>query len=145
MRTILPAASWWWIAMVLALVLSPQPVRVDGPAEPTPWWHRHDVAGRLALTVDQLHALDAAFEWQRAERLADARLQKTLERRLDLALQRGESDEEILGISDRLQQVRKIRNVRRTLMLCRMYRVLTPDQRTVLVSLGPRAPRFRID
>ncbi len=52
-------------------------------------------------------------------------------------------DEQARSVVDRLSAIDKERNVARVLMLIRMYRVLTPSQRTKLEHLTAQVPKGR--
>jgi Spy/CpxP family protein refolding chaperone len=50
------------------------------------------------------------------------------------------SEAETLRLAEKVESVRARRNVARTMMLVRMFRVLTPAQRRALDSMAPRRP-----
>lgn len=54
------------------------------------------------------------------------------------------AEEDVHGVVDRLVALDKERNVARVLMLIRMYRVLTPSQRTKLEHLSAEASEDRL-
>jgi Spy/CpxP family protein refolding chaperone len=43
-------------------------------------------------------------------------------------------------VAERVNAVERDRNVARTLLLFRMYRLLTPEQRRLIAEVGQRAP-----
>ena len=76
------------------------------------------------------------------ERLALRRELDRLDSQLQQLIERGEDDDVVVErFSARVEEVRARRNVRRTLILLEMYRILTPGQRLGLSSLRAAAPR----
>jgi len=85
---------------------------------------------QLRLTTEQIAAIDRIFHANVSERRRLARHQEALEAQLAAALLEGNSDESaISSLAERVVRARARRNVSRTLLLLRMYRVLTVEQR----------------
>jgi Spy/CpxP family protein refolding chaperone len=126
-------------ACVLALDMArPVTVHADDLTR-SRWWLNPAVQHDLELTMAQVQALQRTFEQRLPERLALRRELDRLDSELQRLLERGDDDEEVVErFSARVEQVRAQRNVRRTLILLEMYRILTPAQRLDLSRL--RAP-----
>jgi len=123
-------------------------VLVLGMAFPTPvdgadqtrsrWWLNPVVQQELGLTKTQVQALQRTFERGLPERVALRRDLDRLDAQLQRLIERGEDDGLVERFSARVEEVRARRNVRRTLILLEMYRILTPAQRLAFSRL--RAP-----
>ena len=102
-----------------------------------PWWRNPKIQQELLLTDGQILQLEQIFQQQLTPRIA---LQRDLER-LDLgvqrALDRGEPDDAAaMQAIERAEQVRMQQNIRRVLMLLAMSKVLMPEQRAKLSTMG---------
>jgi Spy/CpxP family protein refolding chaperone len=123
-------------------------VLVLGMAFPTPvdgadqtrsrWWLNPVVQQELGLTKTQVQALQRTFERGLPERVALRRDLDRLDAQLQRLIERGEDDGLVERFSARVEEVRARRNVRRTLILLEMYRILTPAQRLAFSRM--RAP-----
>lgn len=116
------------------LVLSGASATYGGSPEAM-WWRSPSVQSTISLTADQVARLEAIHrDTLPARRRLRDRLTE-LQRRLDRVLAEGRYDGEhgrlLIG---QVFEAEKQRNIARTLMLLRMYRVLTPDQRVKLAS-----------
>ena len=116
------------------------PAPVQGGDQPrTRWWLNSGVQQELGLTKVQVQELQRIFERGLAERVTLRRELDRLDSQLQRLLERGEEDDGVVErFSARVEAVRARRNVRRTLILLEMYRILTPAQRLALSRL--RAP-----
>jgi Spy/CpxP family protein refolding chaperone len=103
----------------------------QGPQAPrSKWWHQADVQRALRLTPAQVRSLESAFQETFPQRRALGRELETMDRTLQSAILSGDVDDATLArLSARTERVRAKRYVARTLMLVKMYRVLTPEQR----------------
>jgi Spy/CpxP family protein refolding chaperone len=102
-------------------------------ADRSPWWSSPSVQQSLQLTTAQIAKLGEIFQSNLPERRLLTREQERLEAQLAAILLDGVSDQEtVFRLVDRVVQAHARRNISRTLMLVRMYRVLTPEQRTRL-------------
>jgi Spy/CpxP family protein refolding chaperone len=122
------------LCIVVMIATAPQLV-----AQRFRWWQDQDVQRALALSRRQVGALEHEFaqglDQRRALREELVRADDEVER----ALARGDlSDEAAMVLIERAETLRYRRNVARTLMLARMYRLLTPVQRAELTRLLPR-------
>jgi Spy/CpxP family protein refolding chaperone len=110
------------------------------------WWLDPGVQRELALTEGQVQALQRTFERDLPARRALRRELNRLDSKLQQLLERAVDDDNVIErFSARVEQVRAKRNVRRTLILLEMYKVLTPAQRVALSRLqtsgiGPAVP-----
>ena len=83
------------------------------------WWQDPAIQQELALTAEQVRTLGKAL----------ARLERSLQH----AIAAADLDDEGLGHAvDEVEAMRAKRNTTRTLMLYRMYRTLSPEQRQQL-------------
>lgn len=114
-----------------------------GPPPADPWWRSPSIRSAIALTPDQVARLDEVY---RESLPARRQLRKQLDDqhdRLEHALADGRWDDtQGRLLIEQVFEAEKQRNIARTLMLVRMYRVLTSDQRVRLANLGvqPFAP-----
>lgn len=131
MRTWVHQASSSVLALVLvgsALLCVPGGVSAQG----FKWWNDETVQRRLGLSPDQSRRIDEVFqaalpELQRGKQQLDAAEQE-LARLADTA----DNDAIIAPHVDRVESARATLNRTRTLMLLRMRRVLTAEQRLQL-------------
>ena len=111
---------------------------------PKPWWKNDKEKAELRLAEDQAARVDSIFqEWWPKLRGSYEELNKR-EAQLD-ALIKGDDTTEV-DVVNQLRQVAQARaemNKNRTLMLYRMYRVLSPEQRVKLEDIRKRHERDR--
>jgi Spy/CpxP family protein refolding chaperone len=105
------------------------------------WWQAPDVQRELHLTMQQVSAIEHVFQETLPERRT---LRENLDR-LDAELQHlldapDVDDAVIFDLIDRVEDARARRNVARTVLLLRMRRCLTPEQRAQLDRLKLAAP-----
>lgn len=126
-------------ACVLVLdVAGPSPVHA-GDQSRSRWWLDPLVQRQLALTKAQVDALQRTFAQGLPERLTLRRELDRLDSQLQAILERGDADDRsVERFIARVEKLRARRNVRRTMILLDMYRILTPPQRLALSKL--RAP-----
>ena len=117
-----------------------RPLSVSGGEQPrSRWWLTPAVQQELGLTKVQVQALQRTFERGLPERVALRRELDRLDGQLQRLLERGEEDDGLVErLSAHVEEVRARRNVRRTLILLEMYRILTPAQRLAFSRM--RAP-----
>ena len=106
------------------------------------WWRDADIQQELQLTPGQITDIERAQQ----ESLEGRRsLRQELERadaEMARALERGDLDDATaLELVTRVETIRMRSNVARSLVLARMYRVLSPEQRRLLSALRERAVR----
>jgi Spy/CpxP family protein refolding chaperone len=105
-----------------------------GVQSPRPkWWQQEEVQRALRLTPTQIESLDSAFQHTLPERRALGRELESMDRTLQSAILAGDVDDvTVARLSAQIERVRAEQYVARTLMLVKMYRVLTPEQRSRL-------------
>ena len=95
------------------------------------WWRNESIVKDLGLTTDQSARINAIFETTMPELRQDREELERLEAKLSRMIQDERMDEAILARQiDRVETARANGNKTRSLMLTRMYRVLTKEQRT---------------
>ena len=111
---------------------------------PKPWWKDEREKAELRLGEDQAARVDAIFqEWWPKLRASYEELNRR-EGRLDQLIRGNDTSEaDIIRHLDQVKQARGEVNKNRTLMLYRMYRVLSPDQRVKLEEIRKRHERSR--
>ena len=103
------------------------------------WWQSEVVQTEVRLTPQQVlaieHVYQATLPERRALRLELDRLEAKLQRLLD----RGEPAEHTADVLiDQVEAARARRNVARAMMLFRIRRMLTPEQRSALAREAAR-------
>jgi Spy/CpxP family protein refolding chaperone len=128
-----PLAAVRWLLLVLLLGLIGVPVCAQG----LEWWRNGDVQRQLRLTPGQTDTIDRLVAGTLPKRRA---LRSSLDR-LEAALEQaiGRDDEpEALALIPKVEAARAARNRERTLLLLRIYRVLTVEQRRELSRIQAR-------
>jgi Spy/CpxP family protein refolding chaperone len=132
------------IAVVAMVWVSLHPTPCSAAAR-MKWWRSEVAVARLGLTPAQVERIDAIFEETKPDRL---RLQAALDD-LESALARAIDDGQDARAEDlvpRVESARMAHNTARTMMLIRMFRVLTREQRAKLNDIrdliggSPAAP-----
>ena len=111
----------------------------QGPLRSFRWWLDTAVQRELALTRAQVAALQVEYDrtLDRRRRLRRALDEASAE--LRRALNRGDlSDDAAVALIDRVEEIRRRRNVARMRLLVAMYFRLTPDQRARLPGILER-------
>lgn len=103
------------------------------------WWHNDAIRGELELTRSQVDTIDTLFVSTLEERHALRRELDRHEEYVEQLLARGDIDDtQAIEAITRLEATRARRNAARTVMLFRMYRVLSTEQRRALKRLTDR-------
>jgi Spy/CpxP family protein refolding chaperone len=98
---------------------------------PRGWWRNESIVRDLGLTAEQTARLNAIFETTMPELRQDREELERLEAKLSRMILDERMDEASLAVQiDRVETARANGNKTRSLMLTRMYRVLTREQRT---------------
>ncbi len=136
------ATSWLREATVRQAILSLTVVAAVGHVSMSVstqgyrWWQDDAIRHELELTVSQVDTLEALFVSTLADRRA---LRRELDRNdeyVERLLARGDVDDTVaLEAITRLEATRARRNAARTIMLFRMYRILSAEQRRKLKRL----------
>ena len=112
----------------------------DGARQgPKKWWIDPQLRSELGITDQQ--SADVELEWQKSlPKLREARAQlEKLEKALSQLLARDDGDEAAVAAQiDRVEAMRTKGNKTRTLMLFRMDRILTVEQRAKVKALMER-------
>ena len=94
------------------------------------WWRDPAVQRELALDAAQIQTLDIIFQRDLPARRALYRSIEQLDAELQHVIERGDADEAtVVQLSERVETMRRERNIRRSLMLLAMRKALTPGQR----------------
>jgi Spy/CpxP family protein refolding chaperone len=105
------------------------------------WWQNAVVQRELELSRDQIETLEALFVSTLDERRALRRELDRREEHVQQLLMRGDTDDaRAIEAITQLEIARGRRNAARTLMLFRMYRVLSLEQRHALKRLTDAPP-----
>lgn len=120
-----------FVAVVLALGLP-----LMAQAQGFKWWQSERYQADLALTPDQVTRLEAVFQALLPRMTAGKEELETLEKRLSDVIGEGTASEaEVMKQVDTVEAARSALGRTRTLMIYRMYRVLTPEQRLKMKAL----------
>lgn len=122
----------WLVIGIVALGLIGAPT----PIESARWWYSARVTAALRLTSDQSRRIQEIYDSHRPERYAAvARCEKAraeAERAMAVGLPEEDLERALSAFADAEADRRRVR----TLMLYRMWRVLSPQQRARLESFG---------
>jgi Spy/CpxP family protein refolding chaperone len=122
-------------SFALALPLA-RPAHAE-PSDRRPWWQSPSIQSSIELTPEQVGRLDAIHRESLPERRRLREQLTCLQNLLGRVLDEGRSDDDHGRlIIERVFEAQKQRNIARTLMLLRMYRVLNPGQREKLARLS---------
>jgi Spy/CpxP family protein refolding chaperone len=111
-------------------------------APPSKWWESPEVKSRLSLTDDQARRIEQIYSSTLPERTKDAEDAERLAAELEALLLSSDCTERaVVELSERVAAAQAWRSRARIVMLYRMYRVLTPDQRRQLDQLAARRHR----
>lgn len=131
--------SWW--PAVLATVVALVPVAAS--AQGFKWWESEKFKRELQLTTEQISRIEEVFQAAlpelRQQKKALDRLEQDLSRLIDTSA----DEEHVMQQADKVESVRAELSKARTLMLLRMRRVLTADQRVKLGALHEEWERNR--
>ena len=129
--------SWVVAACSLVLVLAQSP---DGLAQSrSRWWQSEEVQQELRLSADAVNRIDEIYESEIPILRSGWREFNRLEKAFDALLERDEvSEAEVSHELEHLETARAELRKSRTLMLFRMHRVLTAEQRQLLDAYNER-------
>jgi Spy/CpxP family protein refolding chaperone len=97
------------------------------------WWQSDTFQRDLGLTGDQVSRIEEVFQSMKPALLANKKDLDDREQELSRAIGEDTANEaDVLRLIDRVEASRSALGRTRALMLFRMYRVLTPQQRTTL-------------
>jgi Spy/CpxP family protein refolding chaperone len=129
-RRLVPAA-----VVLGVLVADTSSARAFDQAQPHSWWKSDEFRMALGLTVDQSARIDSIFQTTLPQLRQEMDELDRLEERLSRLIERDADEVEIARHIDRVETARANVAKTRSLMLVRMRRVLTPDQRTRMRAL----------
>lgn len=105
------------------------------PAQGFKWWQDENAQRKLELTADQSRRIEDIFQSVLPELRRRKRQLDSLEQELSRLVESAQEEKEDTMIAlqvDRVEEARAELNKARTLMLLRIRRVLTPEQRAKL-------------
>lgn len=115
---------------VLLLGFAAAPVLAKNQGLSPRWWKNDAIVKDLGLTADQSARIDSIFEVTFPELRQEREELEHLEAKFSRMIRDAQIDEATLARQiDRVETARASGNKTRSLMLMRMYRVLTHDQR----------------
>jgi len=131
----------WVVVVGLAAVATPA-----AGEERHKWWQSERVRAEVGLTDSQAQQIEAIFQETLPQlQAAKAELDRRQEA-LTRLIEAGSADEaQVVEAIERVEAARSVAGKLRTLMLYRMHRVLTPDQRARLKAFHDRTERGRPD
>lgn len=114
------------------------------PAPPKPWWQDDAVKKDLGLTPKQLKDIDQLFENDRAKLSQLSTDWHQQETELNRLVMEGGVDERVIALKLDLVEASRVQfNKIRTLMVYRMYRVMTPEQNKKLQAIKELQDQMR--
>ena len=116
----------------------------EAGAERHKWWQSDQVKTEVGLTDQQSKEIEEIFQAVRPRLKAGWEELNRLEQEVSHLMTEGESDEQRISAAvDRVEAARAALNKTRTLMLFRIYRILSPEQRVKLKAIHERRDRER--
>ncbi|NUR53703.1 MAG: periplasmic heavy metal sensor [Acidobacteria bacterium] len=139
----IPAFSSPAVACVHGITAYEQPPQKSGDRRPPRWWADEPERTELGITDQQSAAIEQI--WQNAfPRLKELRERlDQLEDTLSQMIRDAADEATIMAHVDKVESTRTEANKSRVLMLYRMNRVLTPEQRVKLKALRDRRESSR--
>jgi Spy/CpxP family protein refolding chaperone len=138
MKYLLPVLPRSTALLVLVVCLAPIPARAQG----FKWWNSDKFKQELLLSAEQITRIEEVFQAAlpefRQHKQALDHLETELSRLIDTA-----DEAAVLQQADRVEAERAALSKARTLMLVRIRRVLTPEQRVKLAALHQEWERSR--
>lgn len=124
-RAALPALAA--IAMVLA---TPTPVASSR------WWRSPDVVAQLRLSPRQVASIDRIYESMSSESVVCAQTAAAARASLDRLFAQGAADDVLGAAASTLAEADAAKRRTRLIMLYRMFRELSPEQRDALARIA---------
>ncbi len=132
----IPAAPPLLLRRVFQALLCVALVAAPASAQSFKWWQSDKFQRDLGLSTDQIARLDGIFQASMPALRTNKEALDRLERELSRLVADGSIDETLVVAQvDRVEAVRSELSRTRVLMLVRMRRILTPDQRVKLTAL----------
>lgn len=120
------------VALLASGLVLAAPARIDSAR----WWYSSRVARALGLSAAQTAQIQDIFASAQPEWLNRQAAFKIAERRFSSAMESDVTEDELDAACSAATDAEAARNKVRTLMLYRIYRVLTPTQRERLDALS---------
>jgi Spy/CpxP family protein refolding chaperone len=134
------------VAVLLGLMTAgARPAQAYDQAQPHSWWKSDEFRAALGLTADQSARIDSIFQTTLPQLRQEMDELDRLEERLSRLIEGDAEEVEIARHIDRVETARANVAKTRSLMLVRMRRVLTPDQRTRMRALEEESRRRGAD
>jgi Spy/CpxP family protein refolding chaperone len=131
----------WLVAISVMAVLGMPSLGAFDQAQPPSWWKSEEFRAALNLTTDQSTRIEHIFQTTVPELRQEMDELDRLEVRLSKLIE-SEAEEALIAREiDRVETARANVNKTRALMLVRMRRVLTAEQRTQMRALQEEARR----
>lgn len=122
------AMAKWRLLVIVAVLACAVPGAAT--AQGFKWWLSDRFKAELALTPDQATRLDAVFQDLAPRMTADKEELDRLEKSLSDVIREGVASEtHVMKLVDGVEAARSSLGKTRTLMMYRMHRILTPEQR----------------
>jgi Spy/CpxP family protein refolding chaperone len=119
-------------AVLGLLAVLPAPAAAQG----FKWWQSDSMKADLSLTSEQVGRLEAVFQELLPQLTAEKQTLDQLEARLSDFIKPGTASEtDVLKQADQVEAARSALGKTRTLMIYRMHRILTPEQRVKMKAL----------
>ena len=119
--------------LALALSLGATGAAAGNGPKPSKWWHNPACKARVGLTEAQTTEIERIFQSVREELWSEKKELERQEAALSRLLAERDADEAVVVRTiDRVEAARSALAKTRTLMLYRMHRLLSPDQRVRL-------------
>lgn len=128
------------VAALVALAAAAAPaLATQGSQGKWKWWQSDRIQAELGLTADQVSRIEEVFRSSIGELKAHKQELDRLEAELSTHIADATASESsVLQLIDRVEASRSALGRSRSLMLFRVHRVLTPDQRVRLKELHDR-------
>jgi outer membrane protein TolC/Spy/CpxP family protein refolding chaperone len=133
------------LVVLLAQAVSAAALEASDQTQPPSWWRSDEFRTALSLTPDQVAQIDSIFQATLPELRQDMDELDRLEARLSRLIENDAEETVIARHIDRVETARANVNKTRSLMLVRMRRVLTPEQRARMRTLEEEARKRGVD
>jgi len=124
---------WRFIGLVALVVLGIAPM---AGAQGFKWWQDEKLKADLGLAAEQVNRLEAVFQELSPKMTAEKQVLDALERQLSNVIRDANvAEAEVVRQVDVVEAARSALGKTRTLMIYRLYRNLSPDQRVKMKAL----------
>jgi len=133
------------LAVFGLLAAGSRPLLASDQAQPHSWWKSDEFRAALGLTADQSARIDSIFQTTLPQLRQEMDELDRMEVRLSHLIETDADEVEIARHIDRVETARANVGKTRSLMLVRMRRVLTPEQRSRMKTLEEESRRRGAD